>query len=528
MAVKRRQQGFTLIELMVALIVAISLIGLAATIMEREARRSRNENSAEWLRIVASGAKAYRNANKDALIAAAGPSTPVVVTAAQVQPFLPGGFSLTNAHGQTFQVRFIEPAANQLDGIVLTFNGDNLDTLDQLQVAASAKGGAGYINAANTAEARGPNGNWTRSLASFGGGGSAGKLAYALFYDDVTSLGGAQGDFLSRVAVAGKPELNRMSTAIDMANNDLNNAAVVRAREGVFGAISIGSGLYGASWAYETFGLPAGNNFRFNIGGTEQMSIMGTGTVNVRTGLAAPTVDATYVNSWDVRAGGGVYAGVRIDSPTFNGTEYYADGWFRSNGPRGWYSQTYGGGWHMTDSTWIRAYNGKSIYTTGDMQAHDFEATRNVNAASNVSAGLNVNAGRHVIAQERLIGGYLTLQERSSAGASCPGLGYVSVTSSGEVLSCVGGVWTAPGGLQDVISVISPSRSQGNYWVYATCPAGYKMTGGGHVTAYMQKASSPEGPQESRPIPEANAWGVRSGGGANTETGVNAYAVCVR
>lgn len=42
--------------------------------------------------------------------------------------------------------------------------------------------------------------------------------------------------------------------------------------------------------------------------------------------------------------------------------------WFRVDGQNGIYFQTYGGGWHMTDATWVRAYNGKSVYTTGELR----------------------------------------------------------------------------------------------------------------------------------------------------------------
>lgn len=44
-------------------------------------------------------------------------------------------------------------------------------------------------------------------------------------------------------------------------------------------------------------------------------------------------------------------------------------GWVRTYGATGWYSQTYGGGWYMTDTTWLRAYNNKSIYTGGTVSA---------------------------------------------------------------------------------------------------------------------------------------------------------------
>jgi hypothetical protein len=51
-------------------------------------------------------------------------------------------------------------------------------------------------------------------------------------------------------------------------------------------------------------------------------------------------------------------------------------GSFRVNGSEVFYHQTHGGGWQMTDSTWMRTYNGKSIYagygtiaTDGSMSA---------------------------------------------------------------------------------------------------------------------------------------------------------------
>lgn len=40
--------------------------------------------------------------------------------------------------------------------------------------------------------------------------------------------------------------------------------------------------------------------------------------------------------------------------------EVYSNNWFRSIGTGGWRSETYGGGWHMTDSTYIRNYGGKT------------------------------------------------------------------------------------------------------------------------------------------------------------------------
>lgn len=67
--------------------------------------------------------------------------------------------------------------------------------------------------------------------------------------------------------------------------------------------------------------------------------------------------------------------GIGTTSPSYKlhaGGDIYANGgWVRVSGEKGLYFQSHKGGWHMTDSTWIRAYNGKNVYTTGEIRAGD-------------------------------------------------------------------------------------------------------------------------------------------------------------
>lgn len=74
------------------------------------------------------------------------------------------------------------------------------------------------------------------------------------------------------------------------------------------------------------------------------------------TGLQA-TLDAKFNTS------GGTVAG------NVTATSFYTGNWFRSTGATGWYSETYGGGIHMSDATWVRVYGSKSFYVTGDIAA---------------------------------------------------------------------------------------------------------------------------------------------------------------
>ena len=41
------------------------------------------------------------------------------------------------------------------------------------------------------------------------------------------------------------------------------------------------------------------------------------------------------------------------------------DDWLYTTGNTGWYNSTHAGGWFMSDSNWLRSYNGKSIYSGG-------------------------------------------------------------------------------------------------------------------------------------------------------------------
>ena len=49
----------------------------------------------------------------------------------------------------------------------------------------------------------------------------------------------------------------------------------------------------------------------------------------------------------------------------------YASNWFRSTGSTGWYSETYGGGMYMVDTTFVRVYNSKVFYATGGIFSVD-------------------------------------------------------------------------------------------------------------------------------------------------------------
>lgn len=74
--------------------------------------------------------------------------------------------------------------------------------------------------------------------------------------------------------------------------------------------------------------------------------------------------------------------------------------WLRTRGHAGWYSETHGGGWYMTDGVWMRVYNNKNIYqgtgiirTDGELQVGDGGSKFRADAAGNVTCAGRLTIG---------------------------------------------------------------------------------------------------------------------------------------
>ncbi|MBW8986293.1 shufflon system plasmid conjugative transfer pilus tip adhesin PilV [Escherichia coli] len=171
-----------------------------------------------------------------------------------------------------------------------------------------------------------------------------------------------ESDRLYRYSITNRPDLNRMHTAIDMNSNNLNNV----------------------------------------------------GTLN---GNAAAL-------SGDISARNGTFSGaISGNTATTNGDITSNNGWLVTNNSKGWMNSTYGGGWYMSDSSWLRSVNNKGIYTGGQVK------------------------GGTVRADGRLYTGeYLQLEGTATAGASCSPNGLVGRDSTGAILSCQSGTWRRASG----------------------------------------------------------------------------------
>lgn len=70
--------------------------------------------------------------------------------------------------------------------------------------------------------------------------------------------------------------------------------------------------------------------------------------------------------------------------------------WFRSSGNTGWYNTTYQGGWYMSDTSWIRAYNGVGIYTSGQIYSSSSIRMSNILLAHTDEINNSANGGIHL------------------------------------------------------------------------------------------------------------------------------------
>ena len=103
-------------------------------------------------------------------------------------------------------------------------------------------------------------------------------------------------------------------------------------------------------------------------------------------------------------------------------SDVYSAGWVRAGGSNGFYCESYGGGIHMTDSTWVRVYNGKQFYVSST-SSDAIHTAGGINASGRIYAGghLSTNGG---LAVSGIYGGsgasgfnvYAVFQGRSDHG----------------------------------------------------------------------------------------------------------------
>lgn len=200
--------------------------------------------------------------------------------------------------------------------------------------------------------------------------------------------------------------------------------------------------------------------------------------------------------------------GVSVDGQTVidNGA-----GWHRMTGQTGWYNATYGGGMHMQDSSYIRTYNGKSLYAYSTINAPALYGY-NVGGHYGVYGRSNANHGIYGLSESNNYGvyGQSTGSGYGVYGQSAGNYGiYGRTTSAGH-----GGVlgYTANASVYGILAHANAWSFYGNSNTYT---AGYARSDNGVFTNRICNTSG------NNCINQADIGTGGGGGAACGATGVS-------
>lgn len=94
-------------------------------------------------------------------------------------------------------------------------------------------------------------------------------------------------------------------------------------------------------------------------------SIGGNAATATKLSTARSINGVPFDGTADITIAAGESGRMPITGGTFTGavagTRFTANDWFRTTGASGWYSESYGGGIYMADTTYVRTYNGKKF-----------------------------------------------------------------------------------------------------------------------------------------------------------------------
>ncbi len=141
-----------------------------------------------------------------------------------------------------------------------------------------------------------------------------------------------------------------------------------------------------------------GDDFLYNA---KYLSHYGMG-FHVPENSSAPTGNGAYMSGYygvDLFSGGasrisvkeGGNVGIGTTNPGYklqvDGDIYANGGWARVSGNKGLHFETWGGGWYMSDATWIRGYGGKSLWMGSGLVGGDGGLTIGYGGAGSPTGG---------------------------------------------------------------------------------------------------------------------------------------------
>ena len=246
------------------------------------------------------------------------------------------------------------------------------------------------------------------------------------------------------------------------------------------------------------------NTLTFSAGKFSSKTYNGSSAITVN----VPTHTSHLTNDSGFWTGTRYWANIAVStssststSPTFSTA--YTSNWFRSTGSTGWCSQTYGGGWYMSDSTWIRTFGSKSVYQdTGQIRTDGYLVTNGgltagATSPNNETYKLHVTGASWSSGLIRAGGGFYHNSVNSNsyvllAGGSYKGLGDFAKGNAG---SATKGVYVTGGTVTAMTYSLSSNLNSGTsgklaYYSSATTVAAYSSSVGSSAQPIYLNAGS--------------------------------------
>ena len=393
-------------------------------------------------------AQGYITANAAAVEAASTATTPAIITVPMLvnTGYLPNGFNANNPYGQIWEVQVLQPAANQLQALVVSQGGQTVDAKQAGMVAQEAGSTGGVIGGGtgkfavpgcNAGAACGVYAGWDVSTNGYQNV-APGHLAALIEY----SNGQLQSDYLYRTAVPGQPQLNTMQTNLNMGANNINNAQNVNVNQ------NVEAGPAGQC-------VPDADNHC-------------TGEIE-----AAGTTEADFPAGWlggmttrDLKAEDSIAAGPPGQVQAYM-TDYGSG--TKDSGGQVLVTDPSDGGYAAMNSTSTGSL--PEIYTNGIVDAGNGFGAGNYYAMYNGSWWAN-NAGDSSQSGNAYVGGQVTANYDATLGTAggsanigwgCSPNGAIAANAngSGQVLACQGGSWQAMGGNNTPLQMYSEDLPSG-------------------------------------------------------------------
>ncbi len=226
-----RKAGMALVEFALMLILLAGTLNFTIDFLKEAAERRQARVAAGQLEFFTSAAEEYIQNNYAVLQATATATTAAVVNGATIQTagHLPASWTTSNVWGQNYLLYVVEPSAGDLLGLVVTTGGRDATgdpefgsvTVPYAAFNAGSRAGhvpVGTITGEVSTTLRGT-GDWTYDttpITNYTDPGAGHLAAQIAFFD-----GALAEDFLYRVGVPGRPELNQMQTNMDMNGNSI-------------------------------------------------------------------------------------------------------------------------------------------------------------------------------------------------------------------------------------------------------------------------------------------------------------------